>query len=241
MGKVILFPGGPHGPRATVRFLPARPARQMRLPLPPADAREQESADLELRIRAAKAMSAQHEEWMTTDPARRHVHARRRRRLEPARARPHRGARPAHRPARPPAPSMNLEDLFDKETLVKGIARGVRQYLRESGASKHFGELLETLSGLHLLKEGLLTADQACRLLQISRRTFDRQVAEGKWRKEESLGYSEPRFWFHEIVETLRDGPVPGVGDLPAIPLNVVDLAGATTTGRRRRKPKQAA
>ena len=85
---------------------------------------------------------------------------------------------------------------IDRATMLEGIARGFQNFLAQSHAGQHLGDLAETLAGLHLAKESLLTADQAARLLQISsRRTFDRQVSEKKWRKEETLGYGEPRFW----------------------------------------------
>ena len=135
---------------------------------------------------------------------------------------------------------MNLEDLIDREAVIEGMARGLQRFLHESGAGTHLGELVETLGGLHLLKEGLLTADQACRLYQISRSTFDRLVTAKKLRKEEGLGYAEPRFWLLDVVELLQDHHRRAKGD-PEAPgatlLHVVDLPG---NPRRRRRQKAA-
>ena len=129
----------------------------------------------------------------------------------------------------------------DRATMVEGIARGFQNFLAQSNAGQHLDHLVETLAGLHLAKESLLTADQAARLLQISRRTFDRQVAEKKWRKEEALGYGEPRFWLADILQILNAGHKPAEADAPPVALTVVDLAGQNAVPRRRGRPRNNA
>ena len=131
---------------------------------------------------------------------------------------------------------------IDRATMLEGIARGFQNFLAQSHAGQHLGDLAETLAGLHLAKESLLTADQAARLLQISRRTFDRQVAEKKWRKEETLGYGEPRFWLKDILEVLDRGHKPAAADEPPLSLHLVDLAAQpAAVPRRRGRPRNNA
>ena len=134
-----------------------------------------------------------------------------------------------------------LEDLFDREAFIQGVARGVAQFLETSGAGRQFGDLIETLAGLHLVKEGVLDADQGARLLGISRRTFDRKVAENVLPKSETLGYAEPRWLVGDLVAALVAGKVkPGHGDASADAgaghLTVVDLGGEHPGGRPRRR-----
>lgn len=140
---------------------------------------------------------------------------------------------------------MHLE--IDQALAVEGIAVGFHRALKESGALERFGDLITLLEGLHVLKEGLLTADQACGLLQLSRRTFDRKVAEGWLRKEEGLGYSEPRFWLRDILEKLDGKHLRAVTD-PAGQgtegLRLVDLAGVSAVegrGAPKRRARKAA
>ena len=133
---------------------------------------------------------------------------------------------------------MQLEDLIDREAIIAGVARGLKDFLHESGAGAHLAEAVEMLGGLHLLKEGLLTADQVCRLYQISRRKFDRMVANTELRKEEALGKSEPRFFLFDVLALLQKHHVKAKAD-PETPgatlLNVLDMPGSAPRRRQRK------
>lgn len=124
---------------------------------------------------------------------------------------------------------MNLEDLFNRDAFIEGVGRGVKQFLAEIGADKNFAGVAS--------KGVLLTADEAAKFVKLTRRTFDENVAKGVFRKVETLGHSEPRYWSSEIEQDLPSRYMRKLGKAEheePVQLTVVDL------GARRRRQKAA-
>lgn len=93
-----------------------------------------------------------------------------------------------------------------REDIIEAFARGAQRAIEAADVMNRFGDLLELLAGMQLLKEDTLTVPQAARLLGISQRTFERQMnEEGLWTKIEALGRSEPRVSFRQIAQVLKE------------------------------------
>ena len=128
---------------------------------------------------------------------------------------------------------------ISREDMIEAMAKGMERFLVKSDAGRQFEGLIDLLRGVHLLKESLLTADQAAKVLGISRRTFDRQVVARQWRKEESLGASEPRYWLMDIIAVLERDHKPAA--LDPSKTRWVDFAGAEVVEGRVRRQRKAA
>ncbi len=90
------------------------------------------------------------------------------------------------------------------DLLFGACASGVKEALIESGLLAEFGEALATLHKVKLMKEGLLTAQQAADMLGVCLRTFKRQVKAGMWPEIRIMGSQEYRYPFPDMVALMN-------------------------------------
>ena len=88
---------------------------------------------------------------------------------------------------------------ISSELLVQICAQSAVLALKESGFLQDLSDAQAVLTEIKLLKEGLLTREQMATMLQISVKTFKRQVAAGMWPEIRLMGNQEYRY------------PLPGV------------------------------
>lgn len=81
-----------------------------------------------------------------------------------------------------------------RDLVLEAVAQAAMLVLKESGLMRDLSEAQAVLSEVKLLKEGLLTGEQAAAMLQISLRTFKRQVAAGLWPEIRLMGSQEYRY-----------------------------------------------
>ena len=91
-----------------------------------------------------------------------------------------------------------------EEIIFGACASGIKEAMIESGLLTDFGEALKTLERVRLLKEGLLTGEQAAAMLQISLKTFKRQVAKKMWPEIRIMGSQEYRYPLADMLHLIN-------------------------------------
>ena len=102
------------------------------------------------------------------------------------------------------------------DLLFGAVVAAVKEVLHESGVVDEVLQTTRTVQEMRLLKEGLLTYDQAAALLGLSRKTFGRMMEEGRkpdgspippaFPKITYLGRKEPRVHLSAILAKLLSG-----------------------------------
>ena len=115
-------------------------------------------------------------------------------------------------PAVPPSPGRGVPTpdsvmgLFDpaalSEMMIEGFARAFERKFQ--GASMdHLLDAIQLAADLRVFKEGLfLTAEQVCRLLDISMRTFDQYKRDGKIEVDPHVGPGCLRYTLSSVLQT---------------------------------------
>ena len=97
-----------------------------------------------------------------------------------------------------------MEAKISEDILFGACASGVKEALIESGLLTEFGDALATLHQVKLIKEGLLTAQQAADMLGVSLRTFKRQVKAEMWPEIRIMGHQEYRYPLADMVALMN-------------------------------------
>ena len=98
------------------------------------------------------------------------------------------------------------------DLMFGAVVQAVKEVLHESGVVDEILQAARTSQQLQVLKDGLLTYQQAATLMQVSFRTFKRMMEQEQFPKIEALGRKEPRVHISGLLAVLlADGaPKPG-------------------------------